>query len=521
VIVRHLGVTPSLTCADGGRIRRPACLRGRGRGACFGNDGPMLGLMLPVFAISMVPAPLHINPLCRLRGGSSATASAPPAASFSVALHESALHVTDDMYPSRFDRTPILDGISADFAQATSSPTGGLFLHTSHEATHERTSSLGKLRCHRLLASARVTRYWMGPSFGRRALAVPHDSQFLYVTDDRTQEISRGECSDANVPCSILRSSSLVELEPDGPYALLLPLVDQSMRATLHGAASPWQSRASSRGDELLLHVESGDTASTATGMRALYVAVGDDPFALLRRGFGEVAEALGTFRTLEHKQLPASVESFGWCTWDAFYSSVSPEGVLAGVSALRSAGVPPRTLILDDGWQRVEPALSGEADGADGTTLTQAAEGERRNGANVFSAVGSSIGAALLRGLTALLAAFYERCVRRASPNALAPAVWRMLINSVLKPNMWSYFEEGALLSPRRLRHADVPPPLAVLARRSVQPCCECAMTGTLPRVRPVLLCSQRPISRVSSLTSDPTPSLRRQATRADADAA
>jgi raffinose synthase len=51
-------------------------------------------------------------------------------------------------------------------------------------------------------------------------------------------------------------------------------------------------------------------------------------------------------------KHLPPSLEVFGWCTWDAFYSTVSARGLQEGLRGLHEGGINPRTLIIDDGWQ-------------------------------------------------------------------------------------------------------------------------------------------------------------------------
>ncbi len=52
------------------------------------------------------------------------------------------------------------------------------------------------------------------------------------------------------------------------------------------------------------------------------------------------------------HKRMPPSLDAFGWCTWDAFYSTVSARGLAEGLASLHSGGVYPRLLIIDDGWQ-------------------------------------------------------------------------------------------------------------------------------------------------------------------------
>ncbi|KAF9615660.1 hypothetical protein IFM89_025646 [Coptis chinensis] len=57
------------------------------------------------------------------------------------------------------------------------------------------------------------------------------------------------------------------------------------------------------------------------------------------------------TFHHREKKKLPQFLDWFGWCTWDAFYTDVTAEGVDEG---LQRGGTPPRFLIIDDGWQQI-----------------------------------------------------------------------------------------------------------------------------------------------------------------------
>ena len=51
-------------------------------------------------------------------------------------------------------------------------------------------------------------------------------------------------------------------------------------------------------------------------------------------------------------KAIPASLDTFGWCTWDAFYFTVSAQGVGQGLGSLKAGGAPPQWLVIDDGWQ-------------------------------------------------------------------------------------------------------------------------------------------------------------------------
>lgn len=51
-------------------------------------------------------------------------------------------------------------------------------------------------------------------------------------------------------------------------------------------------------------------------------------------------------------KQLPDVARRLGWCTWDAFYTDVSAQGIIGGLESFKQAGLQPRWIIIDDGWQ-------------------------------------------------------------------------------------------------------------------------------------------------------------------------
>jgi len=210
---------------------------------------------------------------------------------------------------------------------------------------------------HKFLAASRLNRYWMGPKFGGDVDAVkggtdkdgrsqiPVDTQYLLV------EVEREDSS----PC----------------YAVMMPLVDGGYRSSLESSSS---SIGDNFGDEsghrltLVSYSESGDNIAIhdQTAMRnALYVAVHDDPYELLKLAFREVSVVLGgTFKTLDEKQIPSKfVNSFGWCSWDAFYSKVNPTGILEGVKFLSDTGIPVKNVILDDGWQQVSPPYLHQQD--------------------------------------------------------------------------------------------------------------------------------------------------------------
>ena len=285
---------------------------------------------------------------------------------------------------------PLVRGLSAS-TWSVDTTAGGLFLHSTNPNGKSSAfdTSLGKLApCNRLLACARVTRYWMGPAFGDSAKDVPLDTQFL-----------------------------LLEVE-EGMYAILLPLLDGDFRASLSG----------NRANEIICHQESGDENVTTSGTRALYVGVGDDPYQLIKQSFAAVANRSDTFRILDKKSIPSYVDEFGWCTWDAFYSEVTPQGVIEGVKSLKEVGAPPKTVILDDGWQQVEPTKKSEANPSNG---------------NGNKSIATRVTNALLAMFAKIVSIMYEKFVRKAPHNSFPNKLWCLLTSTILKDQMWGYFDD------------------------------------------------------------------------------
>ena len=151
------------------------------------------------------------------------------------------------------------------------------------------------------------------------------------------------------------------------PYVLLLPIVEGAFRACLESGKVD---------DYVDMVVESGSSAVRGAAFRSsLYLHAGDDPFELVREAVRVVRAHLGTFRTMDEKTPPPIVDKFGWCTWDAFYLKVHPEGVWEGVRRLAEGGCPPGLVLIDDGWQSICHDDDDPASGAEGMNRTSAGE--------------------------------------------------------------------------------------------------------------------------------------------------
>ncbi len=144
--------------------------------------------------------------------------------------------------------------------------------------------------------------------------------------------------------------------------------------------------------DSVSLRIESGDTGIVGADIRAIaFVATGSDPFALVRTSMEAVQRQLKTFELRSCKPVPPAMDWFGWCTWDAFYSKVDGPGIMRGVDTLRAGGVPPKLVIIDDGWQDTSnlpqralfdlPPPSLASDSLDNAWSSENAQGGTRGG--------------------------------------------------------------------------------------------------------------------------------------------
>lgn len=175
--------------------------------------------------------------------------------------------------------------------------------------------SLGKLKDIRFMSIFRFKVWWTTHWVGKKGSDVENETQMLML--DRS--------------------------DSGRPYVLLLPIIEGSFRTSLQ----------SGNGDNLDICVESGSTQVTNSSFRScLYMHTGDDPYSLIKDAMKVIREHLGTFKLLEEKNPPGIVDKFGWCTWDAFYLKVHPEGIWEGVKGLVEGGCPPGLVLIDDGWQ-------------------------------------------------------------------------------------------------------------------------------------------------------------------------
>ncbi len=222
------------------------------------------------------------------------------------------------------ERTLLADLDSSVFALEDPSGVGIFLRFTAPEAESRHVFSLGTLAgISRFTCCHRYEPFWMTPAAGTRGGEIPIETQYLL-----------GESDDGSGNC-----------------VLLVPLIDGAFHASLEGSGE----------DGVSLIVESGDRAVVTKELIGLFIAVGPDPYTLMESAAESVMAHLKTGRLRRDKILPDFVETFGWCTWNAFYQDVSGDKVREGLASFTAGGVTPRTLILDDGWQSITSHATGE----------------------------------------------------------------------------------------------------------------------------------------------------------------
>uniref|UniRef100_A0A6N2N915 galactinol--sucrose galactosyltransferase n=1 Tax=Salix viminalis TaxID=40686 RepID=A0A6N2N915_SALVM len=193
---------------------------------------------------------------------------------------------------------------------------------------------VGVLEGLRFVCCFRFKLWWMTQRMGKCGKDIPLETQFMLVESRKGDE-------------------GVDQDDAQTIYTVFLPLLEGQFRAVLQGNDR----------NEMEICLESGDSAvETNQGLKLVYMHAGTNPFEVINQAVKDVEKYMQTFLHREKKKLPSFLDWFGWCTWDAFYTDVTAEGVEEGLESLSEGGTPPRFLIIDDGWQQIETKAKEEA---------------------------------------------------------------------------------------------------------------------------------------------------------------
>jgi raffinose synthase len=132
----------------------------------------------------------------------------------------------------------------------------------------------------------------------------------------------------------------------DSTYAAAMPLGGQGYNATLGSENGKFGVKSVS----LVDGVEASDIPLLAIGF-------GTDPYALIDELYEEGLRLMGRSENLrKHKTFPEQLEYLGWCTWNGLGWNLSEQKILAGAATFTQNNFPLPFLLIDDGWQKVNP---------------------------------------------------------------------------------------------------------------------------------------------------------------------
>lgn len=191
---------------------------------------------------------------------------------------------------------------------------------------------IGKLKGLRFMCLYRFKLWWMTQWMGMCGQDIPNETQFLMLEVPNTYHFGEETEDGENQSQSVF-------------YTVFLPILEGDFRAVLQGNAN----------NELEICLESGDpVVQEFEGKHLVYVAAGSDPYDVIANAVKSLETHMGTFCHRNKKEMPDLLNWFGWCTWDAFYTDVTAEGVKQGLESLEKGGASPKFVIIDDGWQSV-----------------------------------------------------------------------------------------------------------------------------------------------------------------------
>ncbi|KAK6250172.1 Glycosyl hydrolases 36 - like 3 [Theobroma cacao] len=207
---------------------------------------------------------------------------------------------------------------------------GSAFLGaTSGIPSSRHVFTLGVLEGYKLLCLFRFKIWWMIPRYGESGSEIPMETQMLLLEVREESAVDDGISSDPATENTF--------------YILFLPVLDGEFRTSLQGTSA----------NELQFCVESGDAnVQTSQILEPVFINSGDNPFELIKNSIKILEKHKGTFSHIENKKIPAHLDWFGWCTWDAFYTEVNPQGIKEGLQSFSDGGCSPKFLVIDDGWQ-------------------------------------------------------------------------------------------------------------------------------------------------------------------------
>lgn len=152
--------------------------------------------------------------------------------------------------------------------------------------------------------------WWIRPAFPEKVAEIPERTQMLLL---------KGEQS----------------------YLVLVAVCGKEYRTDLSGADNG-----------ICIKIASNCAGKNVIDDISIVFAYGADPYQCCEDAVSYALELLGKSEMQRKKRVfPEMFEKFGWCSWDAFYHTVSEQGLLEKLAEFKEKQIPVKWALIDDGW--------------------------------------------------------------------------------------------------------------------------------------------------------------------------
>ena len=94
-----------------------------------------------------------------------------------------------------------------------------------------------------------------------------------------------------------------------------------------------------------------GKEANRISKSWVLVAAEDDDPYRAIEK-LMKVFTRVTCSKLRDEKHRPLIMDGLGWCSWNAFTTDVTAEGIISIITKLKRRGIKVKWIIVDDGWQ-------------------------------------------------------------------------------------------------------------------------------------------------------------------------
>lgn len=141
-------------------------------------------------------------------------------------------------------------------------------------------------------------------------------------------------------------SLCMKQMKPLPAYFYVLPVSGKTSRTQVEGASN----------NILSFDLSNYTKGTSELNDFAFAIGEGQDIYKTIKATFQTSAKHHPMKPLLrEQKCYPALFDKLGWCSWNAFYTAVNADGIVAKADEFLEKNIPVKWMLIDDGWLSIE----------------------------------------------------------------------------------------------------------------------------------------------------------------------